>query len=516
MNNLIKDKITIIITNRNSKYINIILDNFRKFFKDIIYKIIIINQEDSEPFKKGQLFNIAFKYVDTEYILLIDNDICNLKQYNLIKTYNKIKQPYLGFGYISQLALRYNTQTEILETKLNNNEYGKYIFMKYYDFANSGGYSNLCFNCNEEDIIFDYKLHHLKRINNAIGHFCSLNKISYDKSSKNNEFIKNLYLNNEMEFHEDGYKQTLFDLDYFYYKNDILYIGVHNIRVPENFKYLDLYNKYIKEYKEDIENIKKQDVGVSICITAYKAKDTIKDTLDSVIRQTWFQKYNNWEILLGIDNCAETLEYVKTIKNNYKNLKVFMMDSNKGTYVTTNTLMEIAKYENLIRFDSDDIMCPNMVETFMENSDKCDIQVARFAYLNNKWKTTRVGIGQQFVKKSIFEKYGGYRNWECAADYDFVTRISKFVKLKKLNDKYLFYYRSHNQSLTHTDKTGLKSELRKQLHEFIDNQDYENEENVKIKCITNTYKEIYSNIHEYNQDSYMYLMSLNKDWPNLC
>ena len=35
--------------------------------------------------------------------------------------------------------------------------------------------------------------------------------------------------------------------------------------------------------------------GVSICITAYKAQEFIKECLDSVISQTWFKKHKNWE-----------------------------------------------------------------------------------------------------------------------------------------------------------------------------------------------------------------------------
>ena len=318
------------------------------------------------------------------------------------------------------------------------------------------------------------------------------------------------------EFDEDGYQQTTYDIIYDYYtKDSIRYLGVNNINVKESYKYLDLYNSQLKDLKKDIENNKKKDIGVSICITAYKAKEHIKETLDSVISQTWFQKYNNWEILVGVDGCRDTLKYLSTIMNNYKNLRVFMMDSNKGTYVTTNTLMKIAKYENLIRFDSDDIMCPNMVETLMENADKYDIQRFRFAYLNSGWKTTRNSFGQHFIKKSIFEKFGGYRDWKCAADYDLILRTFNFVRLGNLKDKYLFYYRSDDNSLTHSEDTGMKSEYRKDLHEFIFKQDYKIEKNTKIECVTNTYKEIFSNMYEYYPDNYMYIASIENKYPNL-
>lgn len=514
MNNLIKNKITIIIPNRGGNYIHIVTDNLKKIFKNMNIEIIVINQEDKEPFQKGQLYNIAFKFANSEYILLIDNDIYNFQKYNLIETYNKINNPFVGFNELSQLLIKENNETCEIETHQAIDKFNGFNFMKYIDFCNSGGFSNLCFNVGYENNILDYKLHGFKRLNIKLGHIGHTHNSSF-KSIKNNKKVLDLYKDKQIEFFKDGYEQTLYKKLYDYVNNNIRYIGVYKIHVPDDYKYLDLYNQYLNEAKKEIENFKKNDIGVSVCITAYKAIHTIKDTLDSVIRQTWFQKYDNWEILLGIDGCEETLKYVKKIMNNYKNLRVFMMDSNQGTYVTSNTLMNIAQYDNLIRFDSDDIMCPNMIETLMENANKYDVQIFRFAYLNNKWKTTHNSFGQHFIKKHIFEKFGGYRDWKCAADYDFILRIYKFCRYKYLKDNYLFYYRVSNNSLTHTDKTGMKSKYRQRLHNFINSQNYENENNAKIECITNDFKEINSNINKYQQDNYMFIMTLDKNWPNI-
>ena len=87
--------------------------------------------------------------------------------------------------------------------------------------------------------------------------------------------------------------------------------------------------------------------GISICITAYHVEKYIKDCLDSVVNQTWFKTHNDWEIIVGVDGCEKTLSQLKTIMHNYKNLRVFMMDSNNGTYITSNTIMSNAKYENI-------------------------------------------------------------------------------------------------------------------------------------------------------------------------
>ena len=101
---------------------------------------------------------------------------------------------------------------------------------------------------------------------------------------------------------------------------------------------------------------------ISIIIPAYKASLYIKECLDSIQGQTYFSDNGNYEILLGIDGCAETLETVEKIRGQYKNLKVFMMESNKGVYITLNTLLSLVSADNVIIFNADDVMKPVMVE----------------------------------------------------------------------------------------------------------------------------------------------------------
>ena len=101
---------------------------------------------------------------------------------------------------------------------------------------------------------------------------------------------------------------------------------------------------------------------IPITITAFKNEKYIKETLDSISEQTYFKNNDDWEILIGVDGCNKTLKYLHSIMQNYKNLRVFMMEENRGTYITTNTMMSIAQYDNLLRFDADDIMFSYLVE----------------------------------------------------------------------------------------------------------------------------------------------------------
>lgn len=240
--------------------------------------------------------------------------------------------------------------------------------------------------------------------------------------------------------------------------------------------------------------------GVSVCITAYNAQDYIKECLDSVVGQSWFKTHSNWEIIVGVDGCENTLNYLKTIMHNYKNLRVFMMDSNKGTYITSNTIISNATYEHIFRFDSDDIMCSNLVETVLNKKGNC--QYVRY-YLKNFGNDTSVGRawGTIYITKSLFTKYGGFKPWPCGADSDLYYRLKSNEPIKTIRDV-LMLRRVHETSLTQSRETGMKSDLRKKYASMIKKDCLKSE--AIIKMVTNTYTEIFSSLDgTVNKDTYM-------------
>lgn len=248
-------------------------------------------------------------------------------------------------------------------------------------------------------------------------------------------------------------------------------------------EFIDALKSFIESLSNSIKEISKLDekyeFGISICVSAYKSKKYIKETLLSIKNQTWFKFHNNWECNIGIDGCKETLDYVKLIMNEFdlNHFHFYYMPENKGTYVTSNTLMsKISKYSWCLRFDSDDIMRQNMIETIINNIDeKTDIfrfNLRNFAdaeyTLNDteKTKKTYISYGQICVKHLKFDRYGGYLPWKCSADAEFLARTRRFLKQKKLQD-ILFDRRITNESLTNSKNTDNKSEIRKQYAEYI-------------------------------------------------
>jgi glycosyltransferase involved in cell wall biosynthesis len=190
------------------------------------------------------------------------------------------------------------------------------------------------------------------------------------------------------------------------------------------------------------------------------------------------------------------------------------MNSNKGTYITTNTIMKKAKYENLFRFDSDDIMCPNLVETIMNKKEDCSYVRYRLKNFGGSVKVS-VACGTVYLTKTLFEKCGGYRPWPCAADDELYYRIKFDENTKVLNDV-LMYRRCHPNSLTQSKETGIKSEKRRPYREIVHKMKNSNKPIVdfKIECITNTFKEIkIENKNKEEKEKYIETLS-TKDWSN--
>jgi hypothetical protein len=150
--------------------------------------------------------------------------------------------------------------------------------------------------------------------------------------------------------------------------------------------------------------------------------------------------------------------------------------------------MSIAKYDGLIRFDADDIMLPNMVETIMKN--RGGQGAVRFRLKNFGMNTdTSFAMGQIYVKHSVFDEFGGYKPWVCAADTDFKKRIEKFTKIKILSDV-LMKRRVHQESLTRSKKTDKNSAIRAEYRDKIANMKIRSKKDAIIYKETNTCKEI--------------------------
>jgi len=271
----------------------------------------------------------------------------------------------------------------------------------------------------------------------------------------------------------------------------------YNKRTEEKERYLtDLFAGKVEKVKFEESKVavvnEKPTEGISVCITAYKSQDFIEECLDSVAEQTWFKTHNNWEVIVGIDGCERTLLKMKEIMHKYKNLRVLMMDSNKGTYVTSNTIIKEAKYDWILRFDSDDKMRPYTISSIMENATQYNF--IRFGFENfgncKIEKPYGMSYGVVLFEKSVFCELGGYRDWRCGGDADFMRRI-RYTDCKLYEDqRILFDRRIHENSLTQDKKTNFDSELRKNTVKMVKKTDYSVYANRISDFVVNDFTEI--------------------------
>ncbi len=240
---------------------------------------------------------------------------------------------------------------------------------------------------------------------------------------------------------------------------------------------------------KNLKNYLNNEDGLSIIVTAYNVENYIEECLDSIENQTFFINSNSYEILVGVDDSQKTLDKLIKIRHKYRNLRIFMMESNKGTYITSNTLLSLIKFSKIIRFDSDDIMKSNMVGEIMKHSnhDLIRFYFDHFEVKNGEKKYTDIKYhakGVLFYKTSLLGKLGGYMPWECSADADFIKRAESLVNEKLINIP-LFDRRLHENNLIYT--YGGDSSIRKKYDSLVGKHT-----SIKINREINNFNEIVS------------------------
>ena len=212
---------------------------------------------------------------------------------------------------------------------------------------------------------------------------------------------------------------------------------------------------------------------LSVLIAAFNAQRWLRPCLRSVYRQ---RLPAGWrlEVILGIDACLSTLRLAQGLREN--DTRIVFLTSNCGPYVTFNTLMPFATGALICRFDADDVMLPGYLSrqvALLTGPDVTDLSMTwsiatdhRLFPLRHKGDPRSSddyakGLeGQIVFRRRVWDALGAFRPWRCAADTDFVHR----ARVSGLNigvvEAYLYYRRTHQDSLTANTATGFGSALR--------------------------------------------------------
>lgn len=103
---------------------------------------------------------------------------------------------------------------------------------------------------------------------------------------------------------------------------------------------------------------------ISILLPVYNAESTIRETIDSILNQT----YTDFEIIIINDGSSDNSEQT-ILEYKDKRIHYYRNESNRGLIYTLNRGIELCKGEYIARIDADDIMLPTRLEEqikFME------------------------------------------------------------------------------------------------------------------------------------------------------
>lgn len=210
--------------------------------------------------------------------------------------------------------------------------------------------------------------------------------------------------------------------------------------------------------------------GLSLIISAYQSQLFIDECLASVYASL-SRLDEPWELLIGIDGCPDTRRAVRKYPLGSASAVHYFPD-NVGTYVVTNTMISLAAYDGVVRFDSDDVMLPAFA-SYLSNR-KPARAIMRFPYHN----FTQPPGGDRIIQDSVpvsftcgivclspgvLDELGGYRPWRCTADADLLHRAEMAgVSIDQPDPVFgpAMLRRRHEGSLTGQFKTGISSALR--------------------------------------------------------
>jgi glycosyltransferase involved in cell wall biosynthesis len=212
---------------------------------------------------------------------------------------------------------------------------------------------------------------------------------------------------------------------------------------------------------------------VSIITVSYNSAKTIRDTIESVLKQS----YTDIEYIIVDGNSKdETIDIVTSYGD--KVTKV-LSEPDKGIYDAMNKGIALATGDIIGILNSDDFYETNNaiedvvahfkvnIETQVVFGDVVFVEpsnlnkVVRY-YSSKKFKAAKLRFGWMpphpatFVKKSVYDQYGLYKlGYKIAADYEMFVRLLMVAKVKFTRiDKVIVRMRSGGAS---TD--GIKSSL---------------------------------------------------------
>jgi len=174
---------------------------------------------------------------------------------------------------------------------------------------------------------------------------------------------------------------------------------------------------------------------ISVIIPLYNKEHYIKDTIKSVLSQT----YTNWEAIIIDDGSTD--ESAQITQSFCDSRIRFFRQTNQGVSKTRNRGIELSLGDYIAFLDADDKWKPNYLETMLKLTEEYpDYSVFCSAHDGHYIHSLPIGVsiikdhckfpfifwtGCMFIKRSVFKEIGGFREGiQLGEDRDMWLRIA--------------------------------------------------------------------------------------------
>jgi glycosyltransferase involved in cell wall biosynthesis len=247
---------------------------------------------------------------------------------------------------------------------------------------------------------------------------------------------------------------------------------------------------------------------VSIIINCYNGEKYLRETIDSVIAQT----YTNWEIIFWDNQSTDDTANIVKGYNNGK-IKYYYASNHTPLGEARNLALEAVSGECVCFLDADDLWKPafleKMVECMQNNSEVGLVYGDYCAFSDGTQRLTHhdvnpegtvdtntlllkydIGMSGALFKRSLLSEYNirFNNNYNLIEDFDFFIRMSFVTTVYHVADV-LILYRVHSQSLSRVYRNWSKEY--KSFYDYLKEYMAQHSE-VDLKDGTNYVYDMYS------------------------
>ena len=161
--------------------------------------------------------------------------------------------------------------------------------------------------------------------------------------------------------------------------------------------------------------IQNSNVVISIILCCYNSEKYLKETLQSIVDQT----FKNWELIIVNDGSQDNTSIILSeFVNSNKHLRITLINqNNQGLANSRNNAIEIANSNWIAIIDHDDLWLPEKLEIqydLINKNKNCFLFFSDFYLFNNESIKSRFEVSKEkdgFIPYKLnLNKINGYRN----------------------------------------------------------------------------------------------------------